>query len=85
MSIESPPSSTPSSRNRGPWMTPRSRPDCHERAVANTLCWAQEAAAEEAFSDALEWLQLVELVDGALTPRWERTQASWRLLAAQQR
>ena len=85
MSIESPPSSTPSSRNHGPWMTPRSRPERHERAVANTLCWAQEAAAEEAFSDALEWLHLVELVDGALTPRWERTQASWRVLAAQQR
>ena len=85
MSIESPPPSTPSSRNHGPWMTPPSRPERHERAVANTLGWAQEAAAEEAFSDALEWLHLVELVDGALTPRWERTQASWRLLAAQQR
>jgi hypothetical protein len=85
MSIESPAPSTPSSRNHGPWMAPRSRPERHERAVANTLCWAQEAAAEEAFSDALEWLHLVELVDGALTPRWERRQASWRVLAAHQR
>ena len=41
--------------------------------------------AVEAFSDALKWLHLVELVDGALTPDWERTQASWRLLVAQQR
>ena len=79
MSIESPPPS--SSRNHGPWMKSRGRPERHERDV----CWAQEAAAEEAFSDALEWLHLVELVDGALTPRWERTQASWRVLAAQQR
>ena len=85
MSIESPPRSTPSSRNHGPWMTPRGRQVRHERAVANTLCWAQEAAAHEAFSDALEWLDLVELVDGALTPDWERTQAAWRLLVAQQR
>ena len=69
----------------GPWMTPRSRQERHERAVANTLCWAQEAAAHEAFRDALEWLQVVELVDGALTPAWARTQAAWRLLDAQTR
>ena len=65
-------------------MTPRSPQERHERAVANTLCWAQEAAGYKAFRDALEWLHVVELVDGALTPDWERTQASWRLLAAQQ-
>src|SRR6188472_2407093 len=59
--------------NHGPGMTHRSRQERHERAVANTLCWAQEAAAHEAFSDALEWLNVVELVDGALTPGWERT------------
>jgi hypothetical protein len=70
--------------NHGPSMTPRGRRERHERAVANTLCWAQEAAADEAFGDALEWLHVVELVDGALTPDWERTQASWRLLDAQQ-
>jgi hypothetical protein len=28
---------------------------------------------------------VVELVDGALTPGWERTQAAWRLRVAQQR
>jgi hypothetical protein len=66
-------------------MTPRSRQERHERAVANTLCWAMEAADHEAFSDALEWLRVVELVDGALTADWERTQTSWLLLAARQR
>ena len=85
MSIESPTTLDTAIPNHGPSMTPRSRQERHERAVANTLCWAQEAAAHEAFSDALEWLQVVELVDGALTPDWARTQASWRLLVAQQR
>ena len=85
MSIESPTASDTIIPTHGPSMTPRSRQERHERAVANTLCWAQEAAAHEAFSDALEWLDVVELVDGALTPRWERTQAAWRLLDAQQR
>lgn len=85
MSIEGPTTLDSAIPNHGPRMTPRSRQVRHERAVANTLCWAQEAAAHEAFRDALEWLHVVELVDGALTPDWERTQASWRLLVAQQR
>jgi hypothetical protein len=85
MSIESPTTLDTAIPNHGPWMTRRGRQERHERAVANTLCWAREAAAHEAFNDALEWLHVVELVDGALTPGWEQTQASWRLLAAQQR
>ena len=85
MSNESPTAFDTIIPNHGPSTTPRSRQERHERAVANTLCWAQEAAAHEAFSDALEWLHVVELVDGALTPGWERTQASWRRLDAQQR
>ena len=85
MSNESPTAFDTIIPNHGPSTTPRSRQERHERAVANTLCWAQEAAADEAFSDALEWLRVIELVDGALTPGWERTQASWRLRVAQQR
>ena len=85
MTIESPTAFDTIIPNHGPSMTPRSRQERHDRAVANTLCWAQEAAAHDAFSDALEWLHVVELVDGALTPGWERTQASWRRLDAQQR
>ena len=84
MSNESPTAFDTIIPNHGPSTTPRSRQERHERAVANTLCWAQEAAAHDAFGDALEWLRVVELVDGALTPGWERTRASWRLLHAQQ-
>jgi hypothetical protein len=48
MTIESPTAFDTIIPNHGPSMTPRSRQQRHERAVANTLCWAQEAAAHEA-------------------------------------
>jgi hypothetical protein len=51
----------------------------HERAVAQTLRWAQEAADRDAFGDALDWLDVVEVVEGDLAPGWKRTQSSWRL------
>ncbi|MGO9906806.1 MAG: hypothetical protein ACLP4R_04735 [Solirubrobacteraceae bacterium] len=49
----------------------------HERAVANTLGFAQEAAAKGDFAGALEWLGVVEIVDGALPAGWERKRALW--------
>ena len=85
MTIESPTRSDTIAPDDGLWMTPRSREERHQRAVAQTLRWAHEAAAGEAYGDALEWLRVIEVVDGALTPGWERTQTSWRLLVAQQR
>ena len=49
----------------------------HERAVANTLGFAREAAARGDFEGALQWLGVVEIVDGVLPPWWERTRAAW--------
>jgi hypothetical protein len=49
----------------------------HERAVANTLGFAREAAARGDFRGALEWLAVVDVVDGGLPPGWERTRAVW--------
>ncbi len=49
----------------------------HQRAVANTLGFAREAAAKGDFAGALEWLGVVEIVDGALPVGWEQTRASW--------
>ena len=83
MIVESPTRSDTNIDSRSP--TTDSRAARHERAVAQTLGWAQEAAAGQLFDDALEWLQTVEVVDGPLSPGWQRMQASWRLLAAQQR
>ncbi len=56
----------------------------HNRAVAQTLSWANEAAAREAFDDALQWLRTVEVVDGELSQGWQRTKTSWRLMRVQQ-
>jgi hypothetical protein len=49
----------------------------HERAVANTLGFAREPAARGDFAEALEWLGVVEIVDGALPAGWEQTRALW--------
>jgi hypothetical protein len=49
----------------------------HQWAVAQTLGFAQEAAAREDFKGALQWLEVVEVVDGVLPVKWLRTRASW--------
>jgi hypothetical protein len=49
----------------------------HQRAVAHTLGFAREAAAKGDFAGALEWLGVVEIVDGALPAGWELTRAVW--------
>ena len=49
----------------------------HERAVAQTLGFAQEAARVGDFTDAIEWLKVVEVVDGVLPAGWEATRDSW--------
>ena len=53
----------------------------HERAVANTLGWASEAAGRGAFVDALAWLQVIEVIDGCLPTGWYERRASWRARA----
>jgi hypothetical protein len=55
----------------------------HERAITQTLAWAREAAARDAFDEALDWLHTVEVVDGELSPDWQETQAYWRRLRVQ--
>lgn len=49
----------------------------HERAVARSLGFAQEAAAAGDLVNAVRWLQVVRAVDGGLSPDWERTLAGW--------
>jgi hypothetical protein len=49
----------------------------HQRAVARSLGFAQEAAGRGDIDDALAWLGVVETVDGGLPARWERTRAYW--------
>ena len=49
----------------------------HQRAVARSLGFAQEAAGRRDFDDALAWLGVVDTVDGGLPPQWERARAYW--------
>ena len=50
----------------------------HQRAVAQSLRFAQEAADRGALGEALEWLGVVELVDQRLPAEWERARAGWQ-------
>ena len=56
----------------------------HERAIEQTLTWARTAAAEGALGDALAWLRVVEVVDGALPPGWEPIKQLWAVMAGAQ-
>jgi hypothetical protein len=46
----------------------------HQRAVAQSFRFAPQAAGR----GALEWLGVVELVDGRLPARWERARGCWQ-------
>ena len=50
----------------------------HERAVAQTLEWADEAAARGDHANALAWLKTVEAVGDQLTPDYKSRRAQWR-------
>jgi hypothetical protein len=63
--------------------SPAARQERHEHAVAQTLRWARDAADGEDFSEALQWLLVVEVIDGTLAPGWQRTQERWRRLSAE--
>lgn len=50
----------------------------HQWAVAQMLGFAQEAAVRGDFKSALQWLEVVEVVDGVLAVKWLRTRALWQ-------
>ena len=45
--------------------------------MARSFGFAQEAAGSGDFFDAIEWLRVVEVVDGGLPVEWERTREYW--------
>jgi hypothetical protein len=49
----------------------------HERAVARSLGFARDAAANGDLIDALEWARVVEVVEGGLSVEWQRARAGW--------
>jgi hypothetical protein len=57
------------------------RPTCaherHQAAVANTLGWADEAAARHDFRDALAWLNTLEAIGETLPDRYVHLHEVW--------
>jgi hypothetical protein len=49
----------------------------HEVALAQTLGWAQDAAARGEIGEAVDWLHVAEMVHGALPAEWLQLRDSW--------
>jgi len=70
-----------SSQNR--WSAGRGNSDAqarHEQAVAQTLEWADEAAARGDQAEALAWLKTVEAAGHQLSSDYQRKRERWRLV-----
>jgi len=51
----------------------------HRRAVAQTLGWADEAAARGDHAGALAWLRTLEVIGDELSDAYQAKRRSWRL------
>lgn len=51
--------------------------DRHAQAVRLSLGWAADEARAGNFGAALQWLDTVLAVDGALPPGWDETRREW--------
>ncbi len=59
-----------------------SRPvDPHATAVTNTLGWADEAAADGRYAEALSWLLTIEAIGDALPAEYRRRRSTWTAAA----
>jgi len=50
----------------------------HERAVAQTLEWADQAAGRGKYADALAWLKMTEAIGDRLSGAYEEKRRHWR-------
>lgn len=62
------------SQRRAPFITDAER---SERALTQTLGWAQEAADRGSIAEAVDWLHYAELFHGMLPAEWQRQRALW--------
>jgi len=49
----------------------------HRAAVANTLVWADQAAADGRYRDALEWLATIEAIGDVLPKSYLTKRSAW--------
>ncbi len=52
----------------------------HRRATLQSLSWAEDDAANGDYVSALQWLAVVDAVDGTLTPDYAAKRERWREL-----
>jgi hypothetical protein len=64
-----------------PFESPQGVGSKHAVAVAKTLGYAVDAAAEGDYPDALAWLATVEAIGDVLPQEYETMRAVWRLAA----
>jgi hypothetical protein len=64
---------------------PVTREARHERAVARTLEFAEEAASRGDFSEALAWLETLDAIGRRLPSEYASKRLEWRLAVADQR
>jgi hypothetical protein len=57
----------------------------HRDAVAQSLAWAQAAAAAGDYDDALAWLATVSSVVSEVPPEWEVQRQAWEAERARER
>ena len=50
----------------------------HRAAVANTLGWADDAARQGDYAEALAWLETLVAVGEPLTPEYRAKRAAWQ-------
>ncbi len=57
--------------------SPAAEPTRHEVAVARTLGWADGSAARGDYAAALEWIAVIESIDGELPGEYASKRQMW--------
>ena len=55
----------------------------HQRAVKNTLRWAEESATRGRYADALAWLTVLDVIGEELPADYETKRVEWRRALAE--
>jgi sulfide:quinone oxidoreductase len=69
-------------KDRSPWThDPARLEQAHEEALELALTFAERDAADRHFKSALQWLEVIERLDGVLPPGYLNKRAEWQVHA----